>query len=781
MSQHSNISQDDKRAQKTLVTDLKGEVGPHTWQCYTDQFLGMITPSRYAKEVKLADLEHCIKALSVPSIPTTTGPERSTYVSLAQFLNECVQTAKDAIDQSGIRTAGQNALLFNLTFLPWDKQMGDGVQRSDRLKPDIIAVNSQNGDPCFWSPPAGSSAAILVFAVEVKAGWSDLVPQVGTYAHAMFMSSPLRSFSLVLGYNTQSNAFRFMLFHHGGITSSKDLHVSSNNGRLDVIRILARILLWETWADAGIPAFTNGVSFCLPRSATNPEEFVLLWTQKVLYHALCLRGRNTFVARVGSFEPKTLDLRPMTHTTRDDEPPPAKKSRIEHLKPATTDSAVPLPTTTTTTASPATCDEPLTSLIHPRSFADAQAEFTTVNAIFAQDVDLGLDTGSNFIIKCTWPAQERAHIEADMYKECAGEFGCPAFGCSFPALFPDGRPVTNTIYLPEDSDISSRHWKIGRSPQPDYVDKRSLQVTVLLEEGQSLETCKDPADMVLSVGHALLGYTVALLKGWMHRDISIGNILRLEKECDRKPFSAKSVIDLLRTSGTQDDAGESAITWESIGILASADANKQALVLEAKALERALETLEISTKCCAVWTDGDMAANLNGYFDRERNKSQVSGTKEFMSRRMREAMRAGKAYFHGPLDDLESFFWTMLWATMNHTSTRNSTAEAESMWRSDSRSSEVSMRGGVKESYFEAEIDETYSPMVRGMRSFLESWSSKIRLLQREAHSIVRRLPASSGHDGNAILDTYKSFFFRGVAEYFDLVVEYREDLGLPA
>lgn len=131
---------------------------------------------------------------------------------------------------------------------------------------------------------------------------------------------------------------------------------------------------------------------------------------------------------------------------------------------------------------------------------------SSVITTFAPNVT-GLDeTSGKYIVKCTWSSEDRARVEPAMYQACAGEFGCPAYGCNFTAHFPNRRPVTNAIYLPEDTDFKPNYWKLGNTESPpEYVEKRSLQVTVLLEEGNSLETCEDTADLVISVGHALLG------------------------------------------------------------------------------------------------------------------------------------------------------------------------------------------------------------------------------------------------------------------------------------
>lgn len=333
MTPNSDLSSMDKRLQDKFMDDLKLEVGSHRWQFPADQFARMVTPYSYTGvdgKPDLGDLDKLIK--EAPLMEIKMGPEHKNYDPLVHFLNECVEKANQVIKDSGLE---ETSLFPNLTFFAWDHVMGDGVQRSARLKPDLIAVNSkEKPTECFWSPPEGrKNAPKLEFAVEVKDNWPELATQATTYAHAGFMASPLRSFCLVIGFNTnykiklnpsdskktQVGALRFMLCHHGGITASEDLDMSdTGNGRIQVVRILARLMLWETQMDAGIPAFTNGVAIRLPKSPSHPRDSVSLFIQRVLYHRHCVRGRNTFVARIGPVKPDTVDLRPQNQTERED-------------------------------------------------------------------------------------------------------------------------------------------------------------------------------------------------------------------------------------------------------------------------------------------------------------------------------------------------------------------------------------------------------------------------------------------------------------------------------
>ena len=76
------------------------------------------------------------------------------------------------------------------------------------------------------------------------------------------MPSPLRKFALVLGYEYVLQEIRILVFHHGGLTSSKALKLD-DEGKED-LRIFLSILSWKTVVDAGLPLWCNNSDMILP-------------------------------------------------------------------------------------------------------------------------------------------------------------------------------------------------------------------------------------------------------------------------------------------------------------------------------------------------------------------------------------------------------------------------------------------------------------------------------------------------------------------------------------
>lgn len=143
---------------------------------------------------------------------------------------------------------------------------------------------------------------------------------------------------------------------------------------------------------------------------------------------------------------------------------------------------------------------------------------------------------------------------------------------------------------------------------------------------------------------------------------------------------------------------------------------------------------------------------------------------------MRAAKESGRAYAHSSLDDLHSFFWTVVWAVMNNKNQIPNDSEA--LWRHKLRGP-WEIRGSVMELYSFSNLNSSYSPMVVNMQSFSEEWNFKVDRLLKEGHTKARTLSKSAGTTNDDVLDMYKCLTLRGVLEYFELVIEHEQSLVL--
>ena len=95
-----------------------------------------------------------------------------------------------------------------------------------------------------------------------------------------------------------------------------------------------------------------------------------------------------------------------------------------------------------------------------------------------------------------------------------------------------------------------------------------------------------------------------LRRGFLHRDVSIGNTLMLDPPVTRKPFQAQTIEELMER-----------LTLRYEGDLAA----------YAKLLEDVIKKMGDLEECHGFMIDGDMAAKLEGYFtSRDTGEASVS-------------------------------------------------------------------------------------------------------------------------------------------------------------
>ena len=105
-----------------------------------------------------------------------------------------------------------------------------------------------------------------------------------------------------------------------------------------------------------------------------------------------------------------------------------------------------------------------------------------------------------------------------------------------------------------------------------------------------------------AVPHIPTGWLEMLRRGFLHRDVSIGNTLMLDPPVMMGPFRAREVKQLMT---------QLPLRYEGD------------LARYARLLEDEIEGVDHMDKCCGFIIDGDMAASLDDYFT-PRDMGEVS-------------------------------------------------------------------------------------------------------------------------------------------------------------
>ncbi|KAG6851586.1 hypothetical protein C0991_007903, partial [Blastosporella zonata] len=202
--------------------------------------------------------------------------------------------------------------------------------------------------------------------------------------------------------------------------------------------------------------------------------------------------------------------------------------------------------------------------------------------------------------------------------------------------------------------------------------------------------------------------------GYLHRDVSIGNILKLKEPASREAFRVST--DKILAPLT-----ELADTQPYKDLQTSADTLKSQIqkIRDWGESEGSVEAQDRK----AILTDCDMAAEVIGYFSKGHDGS-ISGTPAFMSTEARYAFEGGRAYVQSPIDDMESFYWTAVWATLNNTKSLSTTKQEEKWkrWLATSNNDRRAVTQEIDKLAFLDLPERECSPFLAVMAPMLHKW-----------------------------------------------------------
>ncbi|TFK77706.1 hypothetical protein K466DRAFT_571313, partial [Polyporus arcularius HHB13444] len=217
--------------------------------------------------------------------------------------------------------------------------------------------------------------------------------------------------------------------------------------------------------------------------------------------------------------------------------------------------------------------------------------------------------------------------------------------------------------------------------------------------------------------------------------------------------------------------------WRELEIAVAQDEYLKPLVAAAKRLEIALAKLGVSTECMANLIDADMAAFLDDYFTTSTHSGVISGTPEFMSVFVRIAMETSEPHLQNPLDDLHSFWYTVLWAALYNPETLKEVDDPKVVrqvkrWRSGVAGPRGA-RASTVEEMSQCDLSSTgHSRLLSTIVPLLFEWNPSLTRLQRQFDKVFKGCT-----DSHEKLLVFYRFAYEGVAEYAELIYEERETL----
>ncbi|KAJ7639177.1 hypothetical protein FB45DRAFT_904903 [Roridomyces roridus] len=595
------------------------EIGAHTWQFPNDLFTQMVShkvrksPAEillqgfadYAKVDRLVyytsdtvqpwfqDAFECgITHLEVEYNALPPGmhepTEENSHDFLRRFLKLCL------LATGGLYTLDERPCL---TF-----HYGDGINDTEPLKPNLTDFR------LYWKAPLDD--VVVPIPIVVESNWAVLLQQATQDARSLFAASPLRRFALVFAWNHHCRQFRFLLYHRGGISASYPFDPRTTFGRRDIFQVILALRTCRNWEDLGFPAWHKEQRFRLPVDE-HAESFVSASSDDLIHADGRLRGRATHVYRL-SYSP-----------------------------------AQPLPS-----PSQIPTFESNTRRQNGRERGDIK-----FGPIIAFSRPLGPVPGQGTsnervqaILKASWVQHSAEGLEMEVLAKCAGFFGCQRLHYSFLPITNWLTPATNHLFLPvpeeaADGDrLATFHWN-DWTPEPlspPAPQLSSLFVHITSPVGSSFTLSPTPRVLMMAIVHAMLGWLSIFQAGFLHRDISIGNLLLLLPSfMMEEPFS---------------------VDYTLLG-------NQHATVeRQAVRLKDLLAQLGVDLKKADAFViDTDMAVRWPDLVD-VWTQSPPVGTVEFMSPAAIISLERNTPHLRSPTDDLYSFFYLAQWAAVFHPS-----------------------------------------------------------------------------------------------------------------
>ncbi|KAJ7639172.1 hypothetical protein FB45DRAFT_1023911 [Roridomyces roridus] len=358
------------RLQDDLKKAMKAEIGQHTWWFDDDRRVARMVCHKTRKpdapipckdvldslenyvcdsdswwftnglESAAAEMEKAYRSLP-PAKRLRPGSKKEAehYDGVGTFFNLAIRSASRMVPE-----LPDDGPFAKFGFGVYDRPTGDGVNDAAELKPDLAGIRDhtlhtetptsvriREGVALFWFAAPDSCQPSIGVPVEVKDTWRDMVHQATTYARAMFFASPLRRFCPVIIYNSLLCRFHFLIYHRGGISSSRPFDAHSPDGRKGMLRMLMSLMTCKNRVDAGYASWNDNFLqiFRLPVDGST-ANYVNATTEQILHADNCSRGRATHVYRISyavGGSPVNTSL-PSTPAT-----PSSQSSNLPELRP----------------------------------------------------------------------------------------------------------------------------------------------------------------------------------------------------------------------------------------------------------------------------------------------------------------------------------------------------------------------------------------------------------------------------------------------------------------
>ncbi|KAJ8073503.1 hypothetical protein PM082_011779 [Marasmius tenuissimus] len=694
-------------------------VGSHTWECPPDRLANSISPkvlkpealqefrqSNSYRSISKDNFDFLIQSPTIRSTLTSTDISsfqhirwpspltdgRAFYIPATQFLNTCVDLCTNIYDdvrpKLNLSESTWSSLIFTDCALERDQDSFDPYGDSDD--------DDTGSGPTSYSEASdtrrrlretdvfllwlldftGKRRQVIFKAAE---NWHELTQHLFDRPQAQD-SITLLAFTVAIVLDTEHQCFRFLVFHHGGITMSTLLNPISEIGQRAMLKLFLGMLLWQTPGNGGLPWFTDGQRFALP---CNDERQEIVGVLEGSRHSSSIPSPSfwIFCLRLSRSDLSTYDNLPLN-----------REENVANQDFDDSIHAVHGPRERRRLAVPTERGRPITRSLQGSVFAATGSGSTDLHAL--------AKGGKRLLAKALWqPLRQVGPAELSRVN-LDDEFGVLSPLYSHQPSDSNGVPMTNVLFLPgeyeseEAEDDRITHIPVFQDNPPSRPDARILGMTLTKFEGGSLRACKGPQELRLALAHALFGWLALYQAGYLHRSISLTNLVYFKDGIQTKPFSISRLMSqiaeiegipsqystrLQELASVHDTTVLVEHLQRFVALVGGGEPDQKTKLLAdltgnvARILQLAhdLGVDAQDARCLAglVISDGDMVAlGTSGYRhpDNDARDRMLSGTTEFMSSRLRGVIEGldHEYYVHSMIDDVESLFWCFLWAVI---------------------------------------------------------------------------------------------------------------------
>ncbi|KAF8829687.1 hypothetical protein HHX47_DHR2000125 [Lentinula edodes] len=275
---------------------------------------------------------------------------------------------------------------------------------------------------------------------------------------------------------------------------------------------------------------------------------------------------------------------------------------------------------------------------------------------------------------------------------------------------------------------------------------------------RSVAVCSEVGLLLINIA----GWLTICQEALQHRDVSIGNVLRLSNPVEMPSFKFKSdIADLM-------------------GTLSLSETLPFTVTDQITRLKSSLAELKVNTRCSGFIIDGDMAVDWKTYFDANHDGTR-SGTPEFMSVTLRESLYLPMTYVQSTVDDLASFYYVGQWAAVfNPSHQSDMLEELRNRIAGSLASREFATRIVHRLDPDLSSHRQEYGLFLQCCQPILKEWYDSIDSLDRRFLRVTEELTAHS--DGKIDPNTYRSLFlsfsYHGVADFAQILERHGASLA---